>query len=175
MATTTATTTATNRFGAEKGGGPAGGAKKGAAAADAGKGKGEGKKKSLFKSKKFLIILVGVLVVGYGAYSFLMPSKAGPPVAGDVVPVDAMTLNLADGHYLQIAISVELVKGKATATDFSTAKAAQATIDEFSNRTVASVSSLKARKRLTAELLTQLKAAYPGEVFGVDLTKFVTQ
>ena len=110
-----------------------------------------------------------------GAYNFLAPHPVGPPAGGDVVALDATTLNLAGGHYLKIAISVQLVQGKASATDFTTSKAAEATIDEFSDRTVASLSSNPARKRLTADLLTKLKAAYPGEVFDVFLTQFVTQ
>ena len=131
--------------------------------------------KARVTSKKFLIVVALLLAVAGGAYKFLAPHPVGPPAGGDVVALDATTLNLAGGHYLKIAISVQLVKGKATATDFSTSKAAEATIDEFSDRTVASLSSNRARQKLTDELLTKLKAAYPEEVFDVFLTQFVTQ
>ena len=113
--------------------------------------------------------------MGGGAYKFLAPHPVGPPTGGDVVALDATTLNLAGGHYLKIAISVQLVKGKASTASFATSKAAEATIDEFSDRTVASLSSNPARKKLTADLLAKLKVAYPGEVFDVFLTQFVTQ
>jgi flagellar FliL protein len=86
-----------------------------------------------------------------------------------------MTLNLTGGHYLKIAIAVQLVKGKAPAADFPTSHAAELVIDQFSNRPAESLSTNKARKKLTAELLTNLQKAYPEEVFDVFLTQFVTQ
>jgi flagellar FliL protein len=171
MATTTA---ANQRFGTGSRGGAsrdgAAGVADGAAEAGAGP-----KKRSVLKSKKFLIAVVLVLVAAGGAYKFLVPHPAGPPQGGDVVALDATTLNLTGGHYLKIAISVQLVKGKAAATDFSTSQAAQLTIEEFSNRTVASLSSNAARQRLVADLLTKLKKTYPGEVYDVFVTQFVTQ
>jgi flagellar FliL protein len=143
-----------------------------------GKGKGkdkDGKKKSFFKSKKFIIILV-LLLAGGGAYKFLLsPSKPTPPAPGDVVAMDPTTLNLRGGHYLQVQVAIELVKGAADPTTFQTSKAAELVIDEFSNRTVPSLSTNKARKKLTAELATEIKHAYPKEVYAVFLTKFVTQ
>jgi len=137
--------------------------------------KAKGGKGKLFKSKKFLIAVVGVLVLGGGAYKFAMPHKAAPPVGGDVVPIEAMTVNLAGGHFLKVAAGVQLVKGKATATDFNVSQAAQALIDEFSNRTVQSLSSNAAREKLRTDLVDNVKKAYPEEVFDVFLTQFVYQ
>ena len=144
--------------------------------ADGGKGKG-GKSPSakFFKSKKFLIAVVGVLVIGGGAYKFAMPHKAAPPAGGDVVPIDAMTVNLAGGHFLKVAAGVQLVKGKASATDFNVSQAAQALIDEFSNRTVQSLSTNAEREKLRKDLVANVKKAYPEEVFDVFLTQFVYQ
>lgn len=150
-------------------------------AGDAGAGseadgaKAKGGKAKLFKSKKFLIAVVGVLVLGGGAYKFAMPHKAAPPVGGDVVPIDAMTVNLSGGHFLKVAAGVQLVKGKATATDFNVSQAAQALIDEFSNRTVQSLSTNANREKLRKDLVTNVKKAYPEEVFDVFLTQFVYQ
>ncbi len=138
------------------------------------KGKRVGKG-GLFKSKKFILAVVGVLVVGGGAYKFLMPHKAAPPTGGDVVPIDAMTVNLAAGHYLKVAVAVQLVKGKASATSFDTSHAAELVIDEFSNRQITLIDTNAERKKLTADLLTQLKKAYPGEVYAAFLTQFVAQ
>jgi flagellar FliL protein len=91
------------------------------------------------------------------------------------VSMDPTTLNLADGHYLKIAISVQLVKGKATTTSFFTSHAAELVIDEFSDRTVDSLASNAARKKLSDDLLAKVKQAYPGEVYDVFMTQFVTQ
>jgi flagellar protein FliL len=132
-------------------------------------------KKSLFKSKKFLIAVAAVLAIGGGAYTFLKPTPVVPPSGGEVVAMDATTLNLSGGHYLKIAVAIQLVKGKATSDAFSTSHAAELVIDEFSNRTVASLSTNKARKALTQDLLNKIKDAYPEEVFDVFVTQFVTQ
>jgi flagellar FliL protein len=171
MTTPTAQRTTSSKPGAGGKAGEAGGAK----GEEQDGAKAKGNKGSFFKSKKFLIAVVGVLVVGGGAYKFAMPHKAAPPTGGDVVPIDAMTVNLAGGHYLKVAASVQLVKGKASATDFDVSQAAQALIDEFSNRTVASISTNTAREKLRTDLVTQVKKAYPGEVFDVFLTQFVSQ
>jgi flagellar FliL protein len=127
-------------------------------------------------SKKIVIILVLILAVGgfIGSKKF-MPAKAEAPQPGDVVAMDATTLNLAGGHYLKVAISLQLVAGKASATDFATSQAAQLVIQEFSDRSVPSLSSNAARDKLTKELKARIKKAYPGEVYDVFLTQFVTQ
>jgi flagellar FliL protein len=136
---------------------------------------GASPKRSRFKSKKFVIGVVAVLAVGGGGYTFLKPTNTPPPSGGDVVAMDATTLNLAGGHYLKIAFAVQLMKGAASATDFSPSHAAELVIDEFSNRTVASLGSNAARKKLTADLLADIQKAYPGKVFDVFVTNFVTQ
>jgi flagellar FliL protein len=116
-----------------------------------------------------------VLVAAGGAYKFAVPHPAGPAKPGAVVPLEATTLNLAGGHYLKIAISIQLVAGKGSADSFSTSHAAELTIEQFSNRTVTSLSSNAARQRLLKDLLAHLKTAYPGEVYDVFVTQFVTQ
>lgn len=174
---TTATTASEHRWGAKDGKDaqePGGGQGSKSKAPD-GKGKKGTKKGSKFKSKKFIMILVAVLGVGGGAYKFLVPSKPGPAVGGAVVPIDATTINLTDGHYLKIAVGVQLVAGKATAESFATSHASELIIDEFANRSVESLSTNAARKKLTAQLVANVKKAYEGEVFDVFITQFVTQ
>jgi flagellar protein FliL len=171
----TVTATPPPRF-VSGGAGKPGGAPKGGKVAEeepaAAKKKGL---KKLFKSKKFIMIMVAVLVAGGIGYKMFAPKKVLPPSGGDVVAMDATTLNLQDGHYLKVAIAIQLVKGKGTATDFKTSQAAELTIDEFSDRTVEALSSNAARKRLKDDLEKKIKAAYEGEVFDVFLTQFVTQ
>lgn len=172
-----ATTTAQGRFGSN-GTNPSRSRDAGGSVTDRETGapaKASGGLRARLTSKKFLVAVALLLAVAGGAYKFLAPQPVVPPSGGDVVALDPTTLNLTGGHYLKIAISVQLVKGKASASDFATSKAAELTIDEFSDRDVASLSSNPARKKLTSDLLTKLKAAYPGEVFDVFLTQFVTQ
>ena len=128
------------------------------------------------KKKKLIILVVLLLVVGGAAYKILMPPpKPGPPKAGDSVVLGPLTLNLTDGHYLQVGVTIDLVQGKVTKEKFETAPATQAVIDEFSNRTVASLSSRAARTKSLAELVTEMKKEYPGKVFNAHLTLFVMQ
>jgi flagellar FliL protein len=88
---------------------------------------------------------------------------------------EPLTINLAGGHYLKLAIAVELVAGKATKDTFASSQAAQLVIQEFSDRSVPSLSSNAARDKLTKDLTSRIKKAYPGEVYDVFLTQFVTQ
>lgn len=137
-----------------------------------------GKKAKGGKSKKKLIIIV-VLVLGLAGagYKFFLakPGKAGPPVGGEIVQLDPETVNLSAGHYLKIAVAVQVVAGKSTAADFQGSHAEQLIIDEFSNRSVPSLSSNAARKKLAADLEKQIKKAYDGDVFTIFLTQFVMQ
>jgi flagellar FliL protein len=160
---TTASPARENRWGAGGRPPPASGAKdEGSVSPEADVAPAKSRRR-VFKSKKALIV------------AFAMPSKAAPPAGGDVVSLDATTLNLAGGHYLKIAVAIQLVKGKADAASFPASHAAELTIDEFSNRTVDALSSNDARKKLTSELLAKVQKAYPGEVYDVFLTQFVTQ
>lgn len=127
------------------------------------------------KKKKIIIAVVVVLVVGLAAYKFLKPKPPYKPSGGDVVALDSQTLNLSDGHYLKVSISVQLLKGKAKAASFDISQADQLTINEFSDRTVDSLASLTLRKAAEADLLTQLKKAYPNEIYNIFITQFVTQ
>jgi flagellar FliL protein len=133
-------------------------------------------KKSPLKNKKVLILLVCVLAVAGAAYKMFMPTPPpGPAKGGDIVTMDPTTLNLADGHYLKVGIAIQLVEGKGTKDSFVTSPATDLVIDQFSNRTVAALSSNAAREKLMGQLVTRLKKAYPGEVYKVYKTTFVTQ
>ncbi len=139
--------------------------------------KGKKGKKEGGKKKKLIIAVVLLLVIaGVGYKMFLAkPAKPGPPVGGDIVQLDPETVNLTDGHYLQVAVAVQVIQGKATATDFQGSQAEQLVINEFSNRSVASLSSNTMRKKLSKELETKIKGAYKDEIFTIYLTKFVMQ
>jgi flagellar FliL protein len=142
--------------------------------------------KSKGKPKKKLILIAGavlVLLVGAAAYWFLLgPGKAASdatpaappaPKPGVVLTVDAVSVNLADGHYLRLGLGLQLTADVAEAPD--PAKALDLAIALFSGHTVAEVSDPATRDALKAELVTQLSEAYEGEVMDVYLTNFVTQ
>lgn len=134
------------------------------------------------KSKKLLLILlVGVLVLAGAAYwIFLRPASGAPkphatptPVAGQVLTVEPISINLADGHYLRLGMGLQLTKATKEAPNPS--RALDLAITQFSGHTVAEVSDPATRDKMKAELLTSLEKAYEGEVMDVYLTNFVTQ
>jgi len=138
------------------------------------------------KSKKLLIIIIAAVVVlgggGAGAFFMLKSDKATAapaPVKGIVTPLeDALTINLADGHYLKLNFSIqETADAGATAVD--TAEAINAAIDLYTGKTVAELSTAKGRDAAKAELLAALEKAYNtkdlNSVMDIYYTAFVTQ
>ena len=151
-----------------------GGAK--GAPGDTGKGKQAGKKK---KSKKVKIAVLAVVFLVLGAvakFTVLAPSEpAGEakPVPGHVVAMSEMTLNLAGGHYLRIKLALQTVEGAPEELD--TSEAAQAVIDQYSDRSVAELTGEAARSKAKKELLGKLQKVYPKQIMDVIYTEFFTQ
>lgn len=136
------------------------------------------------KSKKMLMIIVIAVVVlaGGGAGAFFMlkggSSAAAAPKKGVVTPIEnALTINLADGHYLKLSFSLQQTTDAAEAVD--TSEALELAIDEYTGKTVAELSAEKSRETLKEEFLAKVVKAYTvdkkQEVMGVYYTSFVTQ
>ena len=132
------------------------------------------------KSKKKLLIIIAAAVLllgggGAGAYfAFLSgPSKPKPPEPGKVVPLDAITVNLSEGHFLKLKLALQATATVAEAPDGS--KALDIAIDQFSNRTVAELSSNAARDQAKKQLRDKVNKAYEGDVMDVYFTEFVMQ
>lgn len=144
----------------------------------------EADKKPRGGRKKLLVaVIAAVVVVGAAAYWFLVgPGAAGadateevepPPVAGEVLTVEAVSINLQGGHYLRLGLGLQLTEEVEEAPD--TARALDLAIALFSGRTVAEVSDAATREALKAELAHQLAEAYHGEVMGLYFTDYVSQ
>lgn len=134
--------------------------------------------------KKLVLVLVAVLVLGGGAgWWFLLGPGAGEqaevaepaPEPGEVVVVEPISLNLADGHYLRLGLGLQLTVDAGGHGPVDTARALDHAIDLFSGRKVSEVSSTEGRDALKAELLTRLEEAYHGEVMDLYFTDYVTQ
>lgn len=134
----------------------------------------EGEDKPKRSKKKLLImVLVPVLVLGAGYWFFLKPSGPEPePLPGEVVPLEAIQINLEEGHYLRVGLALQLVEG---AHEIDGSKALDATIDLFSGLSIEEITASKDRKHLKEELEKELEHSYHGEVLGVYFTDFVTQ
>ncbi|MEO7262378.1 MAG: flagellar basal body-associated FliL family protein [Jatrophihabitantaceae bacterium] len=139
------------------------------------KGKEPGKKKS--KKVKIAVLVVVLLVVGALAkFTVLAPSAPAAdakPVPGHVVPMDDMTLNLAGGHYLRIKLALQTIEG--TSEELDTAEAAQAVIEEFSDRPTAELTGDAARQKAKVALLAKLQKIYPDQIMDVIYTEYFMQ
>ena len=140
------------------------------------------------KSKLMLIIIVVVALAatGAGAYMMLKPSdpaaeKAAAETAepGEVVKLDAVTINLADGHYLKMAFALQATADAAEAPDG--AKALDIAIATYTDKPIAELATAKGREAAKAEFKKKIEEAYINEetkkssVMDVYLTQFVTQ
>jgi flagellar protein FliL len=130
------------------------------------------------KSKKKLLVIIALVVVllggGGGAYfMFFASSEPKAPVAGAVVPLDPININLAGGHYLKVGLALQVIEGPAHEPDGS--HALDIMIGKLSNRTVAELSSNTSREKVKAELLKEIEHAYHGDVMDIYFTEFVMQ
>ena len=136
------------------------------------------------KKKKVLVVVLAVVVLlaaAAGAYLFVLkpggdpaePAEPEPVVLGEVLPVESVSLNLANGRYLRLGLALQLsaeVHG-----EVDTARALDQAIALFSGRDIAEVTDPAVRDQLVAELAHQLEETYHGEVVDVYLTEYVTQ
>lgn len=124
--------------------------------------------------KKLVIVVVLVLVVGAAAGWFFLLRPSGPtePKAGEVLVMEPIQVNLADGHYLRLGLGLQLVEG---AHEVDGSKAADAAIGVFSGRPFDEVNRPKVREQLRTELYHQLEERYHGDVLEVYFTEYVTQ
>jgi len=133
------------------------------------------------KSKKKLIIIAVVLLLGVGGgYWFVLKPRGaedGPPEPGTVVPLDHVQINLAEGHYLRLGLSLQLTAdaGGEGHGEFDGSQALDAAIDVFSGRSVAEVAKEGQRAKLKKELMHLLEERYHGDVMDVYFTEFVTE
>ena len=128
-------------------------------------------------TKKLVLVVVAlVLVLGGGGGAYLVLTRdatPAPPTPGKVLALDAITLNLADGHFLKLKLALQATTDATGELDGS--KALDLAVAEFSNRKVAELSTAEAREAGKAELRTKVNEAYEGEVMDLYFTEFVMQ
>ena len=147
------------------------------------------------KGGKGKLVLGVLLVVGLAAGYFLgmkggkkaeaQAGAAGVPGAptttvlkppGEILDLEPITLNLADGRFLKIGVSLQLAKGSsAEHMKTESAKALDATIALFGARTYAQLTAPGGRDQAKAELSQKVAGLYEGNVLGVYFTNFVMQ
>ncbi len=163
------------------------------------KNKAEGSAEKTGGGRNNLVPAV-VLAVGLVGGGFLFGGRTAAPAqadtaeaeaeaevhaeAGPVVPIDPITLNLADGHFLKVGIALQMAVPEEgggghgeeeVLPEGETAKALDAVIELLGRRTMEELSDPAARTEVKAALTERLAEAYHGEVTGVYLTEFVMQ
>jgi flagellar protein FliL len=128
---------------------------------------------------KLIIGAVAVLALLGGVYQFVLApkgeAKAAPPepVAGAVVKLDAITVNLAGGHFLKLGLSLQATAD--AGEEVSGAKALDAAIEQFSGKTVTELASRGGRDKAKAALVKTVSKLYEDKVYDIYFTEFVMQ
>ena len=139
------------------------------------------------KSKKMLMIIVITLVVlgGGGAGAFFMlkgdsaEAAAEAPVKGAVVTMEnALTINLAEGHYLKLGFALQATE-EAGEEEIDMSEAIDMAIDQYTGMEIAELETTKGREAAKAELLEKIEKVYNVEdkhiIMDIYFTQFVTQ
>jgi flagellar FliL protein len=139
------------------------------------------------KSPVKLIVLLAVGVIGGIAFAKFTgggAASAGPtttakPEPGEVAKVDAININLADGHYLRIAYGVQLSKKVTVKADAwaksDSSKVSDLIISEFSGMKMEELSTKEGREKAMHEVTDQATEKLDGEVIDIYLDEFVMQ
>jgi len=90
---------------------------------------------------------------------------------------EAITLNLADGRFLKVAISLQLAKGVSAdkLSEAESAKALDAAISYLGSKSYGDLAAPGGRDAAKAELSKKIAELYNKEVVGVYFTQFVMQ
>src|SRR5947209_18512257 len=119
------------------------------------------------KKKLIIILLAVVLLLGGGGGAYFMLGSSGSktkakPKPGAVIPLEAITVNLADGHYLKIHLALQATADAGETVDGS--QALDLTVAQFSDRPMAELASADGRAKAKEELLKSAEKAYEDKV-----------
>ncbi|HEY6795708.1 MAG TPA: flagellar basal body-associated FliL family protein [Kineosporiaceae bacterium] len=90
---------------------------------------------------------------------------------GQIVTVDPVTINLANGHFLKVGLALQATADAGGAVTGS--KAQDALIAEFSGRTVEEIATKGGRDAAKRDLVQAIKKAYAKKVYDIYWTTFV--
>ncbi len=133
------------------------------------------------KLKLVVVAVVALLALGAGLYFFVFSGsgdEAEPaPVAGVVLPLDPVTVNLAGSGYLKVGVTLQLTEEAGEEVPDG-ARATDIIIDLFAEAQPTDVTGN--RDAMKAELEQRIEDAYNTEdaghvVMGIYYTEYVTQ
>jgi flagellar protein FliL len=132
------------------------------------------------KKKLLLIGLVLILAAAGAAYFLLFSGSAEAetePVAGDVLVLEPIAVNLAGGGYLKIGVTLQFTEegtaGGHGGSGPDGSKATDLIISTFSQAAPADVTG--AREALKVALEQKIIEAYHGDVMAIFYNEYVTQ
>jgi flagellar FliL protein len=131
--------------------------------------------------KKLVLLAVPLLALLAAWYLLLGPGSGGgeeahaEPVAGEVVPLEAITMNLADGRLLKVGLALQLVEGAGGEHPISGSIALDEAITFLGEHTYAQLAAPDGRAKAKAELSARVAERYHDEVMEVYFTEFVMQ
>ena len=132
--------------------------------------------------KKLLVVVVFLLgAVTAGWYFFLAPSAGtakdaeASPKPGEVLPLEPITMNLADGRLLKVGIALQLPlpKDGGKEEELNGSVALDETISFLGRYRYADLASPDSREVAKAKLSTRVSERYHGEVMQVYFTEFI--
>ncbi|MFN3255962.1 MAG: flagellar basal body-associated protein FliL [Ilumatobacter sp.] len=100
---------------------------------------------------------------------------------GKVIDMEAVNINLAEGHYLRVAVSlgldheVSLDDGHGKEVEFKTAPAADLVLRQFVGASIEELSTIEGRDEAREALLEKVSEKYDGAVVAIYFTEFVMQ
>jgi flagellar protein FliL len=131
--------------------------------------------------KKLLLIGLVLILAAAGAAYFLLFSGSAEaetePVAGDVLVLEPIAVNLAGGGYLKIGVTLQFTEegtaGGHGGSGPDGSKATDLIISTFSQAAPADVTG--AREALKVALEQRIIEAYHGDVMAIFYNEYVTQ
>ena len=130
------------------------------------------------RRKPALLAAVVVLLLAAGAWFLVLAPDSGAaetPVAGEVLPLEPITMNLADGRLLKVGIALQLAEGAGAEHPVSGSVALDEAISFLGAHTMAQLTPPEARQKAKAELSARVAERYHSEVLEVYFTEFVMQ
>ncbi|QBR92381.1 flagellar basal body-associated FliL family protein [Nocardioides euryhalodurans] len=127
------------------------------------------------RSRRTLVLgLVVVLVLGAAAgwWFLLRPTEPVEPLPGEVITLEPIQINLAEGHYLRVGLALQLTE---EAHEVDGSKALDAAISLFSGVDMSELAQPVQRDEFKHKLQERLHDGYHGDVMEVYFTEFVTQ
>ncbi|MEM1334164.1 MAG: flagellar basal body-associated FliL family protein [Actinomycetota bacterium] len=146
-----------------------------------------------------IVLSVGLLGAGYFVGGGMGGGASEAPVAeaaepepveekralGMLVPLEAVNVNLADGHFLRIAVSLELSEdataqveskqSKDATYEYPVAPAADLLLTTFSGRSIENLSTPAGRTEAREAYAAAIESVYQSDVVSLYFTEFVMQ